>query len=60
MKQAFLTKFDRLMAAVTFAEAGEFETAREMMKEEKRTDRHTQRPEMRKQQTARRPNLRAN
>ena len=55
MKQTFWNKFDRLMSAVTFAEAGEFETAREIMREDTRTEkRPTQRPEMRKQQPVRR------
>ena len=55
MKKALLTKFDRLMAAVTFAEEGEFETAREFLRKEERTDtRPTHRPEMRKNQSVRR------
>ncbi len=33
MKKLF-KKFETLMMAVTFAEAGEFETARQLMKEE--------------------------
>ncbi len=32
-------KFERLMMAVSFAEAGEHETAREIMREDKKTDR---------------------
>lgn len=32
-------KFERLMMAVTFAEAGEHETAREIMREDRKTDR---------------------
>ncbi len=32
-------KFQKVMMAVTFAEAGEHETAREMMKEVEKTDR---------------------
>jgi hypothetical protein len=32
-------KLEKLMMAVTFAEAGEHETAREMMKEDEKTDR---------------------
>jgi hypothetical protein len=51
MKKLF-KKFETLMMAVTFAEAGEFETARQLMKEEERrkTDRPTiqQRPAERK------------
>ena len=44
-----LKKVETLMAAATFAEAGDHETAREIMKEEKRSDkrdaaRPTQRP----------------
>ena len=35
MKKLF-KKFETLMMAVTFAEAGEFETARQLMKEEER------------------------
>lgn len=51
MKKALLTKFDRLMAAVTFAEEGEFETAREFLRKEERTGtRPSQRPELRKTQ----------
>ncbi|MBI5640443.1 MAG: hypothetical protein HZA17_08460 [Nitrospirae bacterium] len=54
MKKALLTKFDRLMAAVTFAEEGEFETAREIMREGERFNkRNTDRPEVRKTQTLR-------
>jgi len=54
MKNGQLTKFDRLMAAVAFAEEGEFETAREMMREGGRQDKRPgQRPEMRKQQPLR-------
>jgi len=51
MKKLF-KKFETLMMAVTFAEAGEFETARQLMKEEelRKTDRPTiqQRPAKRK------------
>lgn len=44
MKRLF-KKFERLMMAVAFAEAGEDKTAREIMKEEKRMEkRDTQRP----------------
>ncbi|MHB8880624.1 MAG: hypothetical protein ACYC69_03825 [Thermodesulfovibrionales bacterium] len=54
MKKALLTKFDRLMAAVTFAEEGEFETAREFLRDGERSTRRPQdRPEMRKQQPLR-------
>lgn len=50
MKQGLITKFDRLMAAVTFAEEGEFETARAMMKEDDQPGkRASKKPEMRKQ-----------
>ena len=31
--KSFTEKFDRLFSAITFAEAGEFETAREILKE---------------------------
>lgn len=52
MKDALLTKFDKLMAAVTFAEEGEFETAREFLRKEERTGaRPVHRPELRKKQT---------
>lgn len=54
MKQGLLTRFDRLMAAVTFAEEGEFETARAIMREGDRTEkRGSVKPEMRKQQPLR-------
>lgn len=54
MKQGLLTRFDRLMAAVTFAEEGEFETARAIMREGERPEkRHSGKPEMRKQQPLR-------
>jgi len=54
MKKALLTKFDRLMAAVAFAEEGEFETAREFLQETDRTEkRPTNRPEMRNKQPLR-------
>ena len=52
MKAAVFTKFDRLMAAVTFAEANEHTTAREFLREDERQDkRPTNRPELRKKQT---------
>lgn len=38
MKKTALTKFDRLMVAAAFAEEGEFETAREFMREESNVD----------------------
>ena len=54
MKNALLSKFDRLMVAVAFAEEAEFETAREVMREGERSKkRTTDRPEMRKQQSIR-------
>jgi hypothetical protein len=31
--KSFTEKFDKLFSAITFAEAGEFETAREIMRE---------------------------
>jgi hypothetical protein len=50
--KTLLRKFETLMMAVTFAEAGEFETARQLMKEEeqRKTDRPSprQRPGERK------------
>lgn len=52
MKATVFTKFDRLMAAVTFAEANEHTTAREFLREEGRTNKRvTDRPELRKKQT---------
>jgi hypothetical protein len=52
MKATVFTKFDRLMAAVTFAEANEHTTAREFLREEERQDKRiTNRPELRKKQT---------
>jgi len=52
MKASVLSKFDRLMAAVTFAEANEHTTAREFLREEDRQDkRPANRPELRKKQT---------
>lgn len=54
MKQGLLTGFDRLMAAVTFAEEGEFETARAIMREGERPEKRlSEKPEMRKQQPLR-------
>jgi hypothetical protein len=54
MKPVSLTKFDRLMAAVAFAEEGEFETARAIMREDERSDKRLSgKPEMRKQQPLR-------
>lgn len=52
MKAAVFTKFDRLMAAVTFAEANEHTTAREFLRNDEHKDkRATNRPELRKKQT---------
>jgi hypothetical protein len=54
MKNALLSKFDRLMVAITFAEEAEFETARQVMREGERSRKNTSdRPEMRKQQPLR-------
>jgi hypothetical protein len=54
MKKVLLTTFDRLMAAVAFAEEGEFETAREFLRETDRTEkRPANRPEMRIKQPLR-------
>jgi len=36
--KGFTEKWDRLFSAVTFAEAGEFETAREILKERPRDE----------------------
>jgi len=55
MKAAVFTKFDRLMAAVTFAEANEHETARKFLREEERQDkRPSSRPDLRKKQSVQR------
>jgi len=40
--KSILTRFDEIMSAVTFAEAGEFETARRIMKD---SDRRAKTPE---------------
>lgn len=54
MKNALLSKFDRLMVAITFAEEAEFETARQVMRQGERSRKNTSdRPEMRKQQSLR-------
>lgn len=54
MKKAALSTFDRLMVAATFAEEGEFATAREILRETDRKDaRLTDRPEMRKKPSLR-------
>ncbi|MBI5847380.1 MAG: hypothetical protein HZB31_05430 [Nitrospirae bacterium] len=51
MKTSVLSKFDRLMAAVTFAEENEHTTAREFLQEEESQDRKlSDRPELWKQQ----------
>ncbi len=36
--KGFTEKWDRLFSAITFAEAGEFETAREMLREKPRDE----------------------
>lgn len=41
-------EFEKIMMAVTFAEAGEHETAREMLRKDSRSD--AERPSVRKQQ----------
>ena len=52
MKKSVFTKFDRIMAAVTFAEEGEFETAREFLREGGRQEkRPAARPELRQKKT---------
>lgn len=54
MKKTTLSTFDRLMVAATFAEEGEFSTAREILRETDRKDaRVTDRPEMRKKPSLR-------
>ncbi len=51
MEKAILSKFDRLMMAVAFAEEAEFGTAREVITEgECKNKRTPKRTEMRKQQ----------
>ena len=51
MKKALVPTFDRLMAAVAFAEEGEFETAREFLREDERAGKRSEsRPELRKKQ----------
>ena len=37
--KTLLRKFETTMVAATFAEAGEFETARQIMKEDRKSDR---------------------
>jgi len=57
--KSILKKFEATMVAATFAEAGEFDTARQMMKED--AVRTTDRPAKRDQQRpAARKELRAN
>lgn len=46
MLKTLLIKIETLMAAIAFSEAGEFETARQIMKEKK--PRKTDRPSSRK------------
>lgn len=51
MKASVLNKFDRLMAAVTFAEENEHSTARELLREEESRDKKpTERTKLWKQQ----------
>ena len=53
-----LTRFETMMAAAAFAEAGEFETARQMMRDGR--PRNTERPSAHKyQRTAARKEMRA-
>ena len=54
MKKLF-KKFETMMVAATFAEAGEFETARQIMKED---ERKTDRPSIQKRPSER-PRMRA-
>jgi len=39
MKKGLLSRFDVMMSAITFAEAGEADTAREMLKDDDETRR---------------------
>jgi hypothetical protein len=49
--KTLLKKFETAMVAASYAEAGEFETARQIMNEERvrKSDRPTQRPAARKE-----------
>jgi hypothetical protein len=49
--KTLLKKFETAMVAASYAEAGEFETARRIMKEDRprKSDRPTQRPGSRKE-----------
>jgi hypothetical protein len=49
--KTLLKKFETAMVAASFAEAGEFETAKRIMHEDRirKNDRPTQRPESRKE-----------
>jgi len=51
--KTFLKKFETAMVAASFAEAGEFETARKIMNEDRKSDRLSQhdykRPAVRKE-----------
>lgn len=50
-----ISTWDRIMMAITFAEAGEHDTARELLKERQ----NIQRPETRNEKFDQRPELRA-
>jgi len=39
--KGFLKKFEQIFTAITFAEAGEFETAAQIMKEETKDQKHS-------------------
>ena len=51
MMRELFKKFETLMMAITYAEAGEIETAREIMEEDK--PRKTKRPTLKKRISAR-------
>lgn len=52
--KTLIKKFERMMTAASYAEEGEFETARQIMNEDRvrKSDRPTQRPSARKEMRA--------
>ena len=50
-----ISKWDRIMMAITFAEVGEHETARELLTEKRKE----QRPDVRNRKVEQRPEMRA-